>query len=429
MNLAALCRFVPFRHIGCGLSRSGTLVGAVLAVAACGAPFTPVLGCSAADSGQKSAPVCLDGVHLPEEDCSSLKQMLLPLELPPSPGNAVADNESAARFGFEVFFSTRMSNGGVRCATCHSPEAAFTDRLPVSKGLGMGTRNSPTTFTAPRMRWVFWDGRADSLWSQPLFALENKLEMDFTRLEIAHLLANEDCAQSPICLKGMYEQAFGALPVISEASGFPLRGAPGDAAFDGMPADHQFTVNQIAANVGKALEAYMRKAATGRADFDRFLLGDATALGEIPKRGIEVFFQQGCADCHNGPMLSDQGFHDVNMGPADDAGRADALAILAKSPFTLDGPFADGGPHYAPQPPPWSLEDAAEMAHKFRTPTLRNVDGTWPYGHAGTYASVREAIQAHSSPLPEEDLRALVSFLNSLRGSSTAPWDDWPRAQ
>jgi len=423
--------FEPIRVVRSLARAAATLVGTTFTLAACGASIAPLVGCSATNDAQAtpaSGP-CLPGITLSGDNCATLKEMLLPLELPASPGNAVADNLSAAQFGFEAFFSTRFSAGGVRCATCHSPEASFTDRLPVSKGVGMGTRNAPTIFTAPRMRWILWDGRADSLWSQPLFAFENKLEMGTTRLEIAHLLASDSCAVSAVCLKPLYEKVFGMLPDISDAQRFPARGAPGDAAFDNMAPGDQFTVNQIVANVGKALEAYMRKAATGRGAFDSYLLGDVSAIGDMPKRGIEAFFKAGCADCHRGPMLSDQEFHNVNLGPEGDVGRAAARSVLEKTPFTLDGPFSDGGPHYAPSKPPWFGEDSAALQGKFRTPTLRNVDGTWPYGHAGSFAGIGEVVLAHAPTLEDGELQAILSFLNTLRGSSQAPWDDWPRAQ
>ena len=33
--------------------------------------------------------------------------------------------------------------------------------------------------------FLLWDGRADSAWLQPLKAIENPKEMDFTRVEVA----------------------------------------------------------------------------------------------------------------------------------------------------------------------------------------------------------------------------------------------------
>ena len=55
----------------------------------------------------------------------------------PDPSNAAADDERAARLGQRLFFDLRLSaNGAVSCASCHRPELAFTDGLPIAVGAG-----------------------------------------------------------------------------------------------------------------------------------------------------------------------------------------------------------------------------------------------------------------------------------------------------
>ena len=46
----------------------------------------------------------------------------------------------------------------------------------------------PVQATAFQTFW-FWDGRADSLWSQAIKAIESHPEMDFTRVEVARFIA------------------------------------------------------------------------------------------------------------------------------------------------------------------------------------------------------------------------------------------------
>lgn len=384
-----------------------------------------------------AAPCDLDG-DLDADQCAELHAMALPEALPSSPGNAVADDAYAAYLGQQIFFDARFSaNQDVRCATCHLPERAFGDGLPTSVGLEQVARNSPTALDVARLGAFFWDGRADSLWSQPLFAFEEPREMGFSRLEVAHRVARTYAEE--------YEKVFGALPPLDDAARFPAAGKPGDAAWEAMSAADRDAINQLAANVGRAIEAYERKLAVGRAPFDRFLAGDQAALDEPARRGMVSFVALGCAGCHGGPLLSDGKFHNLGVpawpGVDPDRGRVDAIPILEGNPFRLGGPYADGAPAV-----PVPASAAADLG-AFRTPGLRNVARTAPYAHNGRFASLADAVsfhldgggRDHEGYVGEVDpkLRAkgasaevkadLVAFLGALTGEPpTLPWNDWP---
>ena len=151
----------------------------------------------------------------------------LPETPPPSPTNRVADNPDAAQLGQLFFFDTRFSKDGtVACATCHSPFHGFADVEATSLGAGRGTRNAPTLLNVAYNRWQFWDGRADTLWSQALAALEGEVEQAGTRLQYAHLVHQHYAAD--------YETVFGTLPELEDTARFPTDGKPGDLAFDRM---------------------------------------------------------------------------------------------------------------------------------------------------------------------------------------------------
>src|SRR4029077_6148352 len=97
-----------------------------------------------------------------------------PLGEPPStPTNGVADSAPAAALGQFLFFDTRLSaNGETACVTCHQPARGFSDGRAVAMGLAAGRLNTPPLLNAALNHWFFWDGRADSLWSQALQPLE-----------------------------------------------------------------------------------------------------------------------------------------------------------------------------------------------------------------------------------------------------------------
>jgi len=371
-------------------------------------------GCSAA-----SEPKSCDISGVSAADCDSVHEMLLPDALPPSPGNRYADDEQAAHLGFSLFFDSNMG-GGVSCATCHAPELAFADHQSVSMGKSLGNRNSPTTFNAARLSVFFWDGRADSLWSQPLFPIENPAEMASSRLELSHFIAQK--------YKVAYESVFGPLP---DMSSWPSSGMPGDPAFDGLTSDVQTQVNRVFANVGKSVDAYMRKNATSGAPLDAFIKGDPSRLTTPQVRGLALFLSNQCQSCHSGPMFTDQGFHNEGFpsltGAPPDTGREGALKVIQNNPFNLDGPYADTQPGFVkPSAPQINPTDAGA----FRTPSLRNVSLTFPYGHDGALASLVDVLTVHAPSMSTDDQNDLIAFLQTLKGTyPVPPWNNWPTPQ
>ena len=380
----------------------------IAGLAACG---------NAAAPATVTTPCDLDPT-LDDAECAAVHAMALSATLPPARGNAKGDDPDAAGLGFAMFFDARLSKGeAVRCATCHEPEKKFGDGQPTSTGLARVTRNAPTILNAARMSPSFWDGRADSVWSQPLFAFENPLEMDFTRLELAHAVA--------LRYADSYTKVFGPLPALDDASRFPARGKPGDAAWENMTEADRDAIDLVAANVGKAFEAYERKLAAGPAAFDRFLAGDATALDADQRAGLVAFAKDGCASCHSGPMLSDEKFHALGVpawpGDPFDVGREGAYAVLAASPFTASGAYWDGPKENV------ALSASPRDHGAFRTPSLRNVTLSAPYAHNGRYATLADAIDAHGTIDPGDRDR-IVTFLGALEGAyPLPPWNDWPQ--
>jgi cytochrome c peroxidase len=374
---------------------------------------------SACSSNPDSGPSC-DLQHVPGPYCADAHELALPDSLPLARGNKYADNADAVDLGFHFFFATQDLGSGIGCATCHAPELAFTDRLPVSKGLDVGSRNAPTIFNVARLRVFFWDGRADSLWSQPLFAIENPIEIGSTRVGIAHFVADNPAYRAP------YERAFGPLP---DMTSWPAAGKPGDAAYDALSADVKDQINRIAANIGKALEAYMRKNTTSRAPVDAFLNGDSSQMIEAAQRGLAVFLKNKCQSCHSGPMLTDEKFHNVGFpslpGAAADPGRAGGLPVLASNVFNLAGAYADPGPDV-----PASIPAGPAEAGAFRTPSLRNVTRTPPYGHDGALATLPDVLAVHAPGLGAVDQGDLLAFMESLNGLyPLPPWNNWPSPQ
>ncbi|HEV8034130.1 cytochrome-c peroxidase, partial [Yoonia sp.] len=86
------------------------------------------------------------------------------------------------------------------------------------------------------------------------------------------------------------------------------------------------------------------------------------------------------ASCHSGPFLTDHDFHAMGV-PQIGPGKAARFESHARD----EGRFRVTG-------------DPADL-YAFRTPSLRNVALTGPYGHSGAHRDLRSFIEAHLDPV------------------------------
>jgi len=93
-----------------------------------------------------------------------------------------ADNSQTVdkiALGRQLFNDKRLSiDGSVSCASCHQTEKAFTDGLPLARGVAnqIGVRNTPSLLNAAFYQTQFLDGRAASLEEQALGPFVNPRE-------------------------------------------------------------------------------------------------------------------------------------------------------------------------------------------------------------------------------------------------------------
>ena len=377
-------------------------LGVVLCALAAATGMTALLGAA--------APLVQDDrvVFTPDELARVYRRSPLG-ELPPEPTNRVADSAAAAALGQFLFFDPRLSaNGEIACATCHRPERGFSDGQAVAKGLAPGRRNTPTLLNAALNHWFFWDGRADSLWSQALQPLEGPREEGGDRLHIAHLVAAD-----PV-LGAAYQRVFGLPPALDDTARFPPHARPDPdprspmtQAWQGMAPADRTEVNRVFSNLGKAIEAYERKLVSGPSPFDTFVEGlrsgdpaKGAALSPAAARGLKLFVgAANCAACHTGPALSDGEFHNLGLpllpGVELDRGRADGMALLRADIFNAAGRFSDE-PTGTAKLRLGSLPPPQSQLGLFKTPSLRNVALTAPYMHDGRFATLPEVLEFYA---------------------------------
>jgi len=367
--------------------------------------------------------------------------------LPPDPSNAFADDPKAAKFGQELFFDTRFSsNGEVACATCHIPDKMFNDGLPLAQGVGTTTRRTMTIIGTAYSPWLFWDGRKDSQWAQALGPMESPVEHGGTRTQYAHLIDEQ--------YRPQYESIFGALPDLSDRTRFPDSAGPVDdpsarAAWDAMTQEDRDAVTQVYVNVGKAIAAYERLIIPGPSRFDIYVAGlidndketMQTALTKDEVAGLRLFIGPAeCIKCHNGPLFTNNDFHNTGIPAADglssDDGRASGVTKVLNDEFNCLSQWSNAGEN-ACADLRFVISTGEQLEGAFKPPTLRNVAESAPYMHAGQYATLAEVLQHYNHPplapvghseleplgLTTNELAQLEAFLHTLGGPLNVPPD------
>jgi cytochrome c peroxidase len=377
------------------------------------------------------------------EEIAVLKSLRLK-ELPSVPddaSNAVAQVPAAAELGKRLFNDTRFSRDGtVSCATCHAEAKQFQDGLPLGRGVATGARRTMPIVAASHGPWLFWDGRKDSLWSQALGPLEDAAEHGGNRTRYAHLVQTH--------YKAEYEAVFGVMPDLSAlpADASPA-GTPGErTAWNRLQRDSQLAVNRVFSNIGKAIAAYERTLVFEESRFDRYVEGvlqrdprAQAALTSQEVNGLRLFIGKGqCATCHNGPLLTDQHFHNTGVPQRDparpDLGRAAGVAKVQRDEFNCLGAFSDAVPARCDELR-FIVDDDPALEGAFKTPGLRNVALRPPYMHAGQLGTLEDVVRhyAKSPPaaigrselaapernpiwLTDIEIGDLVAFLGALSG-------------
>ena len=422
----------------------------------------------------------------------------------PDLSNAYWNNQGAINLGYKLYFDTGFSGAptqkdaigrdspparplvpmgttiGISCATCHDPARGGGDGTSVpghvSVGAGWTDVNALTTINSAYRQVVFWNGRLDSLWGLNVVVAESTTTMNGSRLALAHRIFDVYRAE--------YEPVFGPLdPAIgADTMRFPLSGKPKsakagtpDGAWEAMAPEDRTIINRVIANWGKAIAAYEYQLISVGSPFDQFVSAgrESVAISGAAKRGARLFVgKAACIDCHSGPQLTDEQFHNVGVpqtglavptmsacptrddpwecdcveGPrCDPLGAREGLRRLQTDmgfkTWLRTGDYSDDrsdGSRAAYYGLPL---DGLEGA--WRTPSLRNVALTPPYMHDGALATLEDVIWHYNTGgravtgervghpaaqlkpigLSAAETADLVAFLESLTGKPVdAKW-------
>ncbi len=272
-----------------------------------------------------------------------------------------------AALGYALYHDTRLSvDNTVSCASCHELENAGVDNHQYSHGVNdqLGGVNAPTVYNAVYNFVQFWDGRAQTLAAQAAGPPLNPVEM-----------ASESFDQ--IVAKLMKDKKF----VREFTAVYP----------DGL--------NE--ANITDAIEQFERTLITPNSAFDKWLRGDDSALTAEELAGYELFKKYDCATCHAGPNLGGLSYELMGLRRHYFAERGLELTHEDNGRFKETGLERD--------------------RHRFKVPSLRNVEHTWPYYHDGTRETLEDAVRdmgiyQSGVELSDAEIASIVSFLKTLTG-------------
>jgi len=401
--------------------------------------FAIILIAGAAAAGASASPA--DAWSADERALIASMSITMLGPIPTDPSNRVADDSRAARLGHQLFFDKRLSsNGEISCASCHDPARGFQDGMALAKGVGTTDRRTMPIASGAWSPWQFWDGRKDSQWAQALGPLESAVEHGGTRTQYARVITAH--------YRQSFEEVFGRLPALPDlpAEAGPVADAVASAAWRALPSSTQDDITGIYVNIGKAIAAYERVLRHGVTRFDRFADSLASTgrepsglLSAEEKAGLRLFVGKAqCANCHNGPRLTDDFFHNTGVPAAAalpaDAGRAKGAELVQADEFNCLSRWSDS-PKAACTELAFMVAGGVEMDRAFKTPSLRDVAERAPYMHAGQLADL-DAVIAHydrapKSPSGRSELRRLrlrteeraqlIAFLRVLSAPLDAP--------
>lgn len=330
---------------------------------------------------------------------------------PLSDADFMAVDLPEAKLGQLLFYDPILSgNKNISCATCHHPDFATGDGVSLSigeGGIGLGPARRPDPDNMPEQRIprhahalfnlgakevtrLFHDGRIEVDPSKP-GGLRTPMDADMTTGfanmlsaqtmfpvlsadEMAGHYSENDVAK--MVRSGRITGPGGAWDIISKrVEAIPAYKEQFMQVYPEIAAGREIAFTDISNAIAVFIALEWR---SDTAPFDAFLRG-----GELPAQaqaGYELFYGEArCSDCHSGALLSDHGFHAMGL-PQFGPGKAARFERHSRDVGRMRVTGLD------------------KDAYAFRTPILRNVTKTAPYGHNGAYAELDTFLRAHADP-------------------------------
>ncbi|RMB58622.1 cytochrome-c peroxidase [Dokdonia sinensis] len=295
-----------------------------------------MIGCSSDNDGGESA-VDDDYTEIPEEVSNNLLNLQIPSNFP-APTYDISQNpptEKGFELGKKLFYDGKLSSTGViSCGFCHIQEFSFTHHTHItSHGV---------------------NGRIGTRNAQPLQNLA--FAQDFNWDGAASFLDAQPII--PITAEDeMNESISNVLRKLQEDENYPILFAQAFGT-EGVTSERMF----------KALSQFMIMMVAGNSKFDKWQRGESVTFTTDEEAGRSIF-EAKCSSCHAGTLQTDHSFRNNGL--------------------PIDPEFNDIGRE--------RVTGSPEDNRKFKVPSLRNIDTTFPYMHDGRFRTLRDVLDFYTN--------------------------------
>lgn len=284
-------------------------------------------------------------------------------------------NNPLTKEGFELgkklFYDGQLSkDGNFACASCHQQFGAFNN---YDHNLSHGINNQLTTRNAPSLQNLAWQN--NFMWDGSISHLDKQFMFPLT--SVNEMGENIDSILHKLNVDTSYPKMF-------------------EQAFGDSKINEQ--------RIGKALAQFMLMLVSNNSKYDKVKRGEAS-FTQSENLGYTLFKNK-CSSCHQEPMFTDYSFRNTGL--------------------QLDYTLNDFGLMNV-------TKDTADFM-KFRVPSLRNVQVTFPYGHDGRFYRLYDVMEHYRSnlipvantdalvknkiPLTPFEIGRITAFLNTLTDST-----------
>ena len=279
-------------------------------------------------------------------------------------------SKEKVELGRMLFFDTRLSNNNsVSCATCHNPSFAFTDRLKKS----IGVNNQITQRNSPSLL-------------NSAFLKTVMFDAHIPTLEMQVIVPIQEHTEMNMNMKELIPK---------------LKSIPEYQRL----AKKVFNRDFDAWVLTRSISAFERTLISMNSRYDQFKNGNQNALSKKEKKGLKLFSEKlYCSSCHAPPYFTthEAASNGLLKKYNDDKGR-----------FRIHNDSSDIG--------------------KFKIPSLRNIELTYPYMHDGSYDKLEKVIDHYAKggsqhknqdliikpfEINKKEKEQLIAFLKSLTDTS-----------
>lgn len=279
--------------------------------------------------------------------------------------------EEGFQLGRKLFYDGRLSkDGNFPCASCHQQFAAF---ATYDHSLSHGYNNRFTKRNAPPLFNLAW--QKEFMWDGGINHLDLQPLAPLTDTnEMGETIDNViKKLKADTSYKRMFKAAFG---------------------------DETINTQRMT----KALSQFLVMMVSSNSKYDRVMRGEDSF--NLPQRLGYAMFKQKCEGCHTEPMFTDYSYRNVGL--------------------PIDSFLFDYGR--------MKITHNAGDSLKFKVPSLRNAQQTFPYAHDGRFyslidvfnfyrkdivqSSTTDSLLKHGMPLSNYEIGQLTAFIYTLTDST-----------